>query len=206
MKRQNIKRETDLLIINDWIDKGSSVLDLGCGRGILLEHLQRKQCYTVGVDNSIHKIRSCVKRGVSAYHGDAMDMLQQLPDNHFDWVVCSRTLQDLEHPKPIIMEALRVGQRAAMGFINYGYWLNRLSILRHGRRTINEVYPSQWHDAHPINPLTIAEFKTFCDANAVSILRTGYLAGNWLGRCRFLPNLRSGYVLMEISASQRSRL
>ena len=200
MKRQNIKRETDLLIISDWIEKGARVLDLGCGRGILLEHLRRKKgCYAIGVDNSFSKISGCVKRGVAAYHGSVGDVLKQFPDNHFDWVVCSRTLQDLEEPMPIIMDAVRVGRRAAMGFVNYGYWMNRLSILRHGRRIINEVYPNPWAQRHPVNPLTIAEFKDFCRQHRIKLLRSEYLAGDWRRRCKLLPNLCSGYVLMEIS-------
>src|SRR5690554_5989617 len=107
MKRQAIKRETDLQIVSDWVEQGARVLDLGCGRGILLEYLhQTRGIYGVGVDNDPQKILGCVKRGVNAYQGDIKQILSEFPDQYFDWVVCSRTLQELNKPKEVLFEAM----------------------------------------------------------------------------------------------------
>ena len=69
------KRQVDFQIIAQWVRAGERVLDLGCGRGILLEYLrQTKSVNGVGVDNDFDKILSCVKRGVSAYQGDVQEL------------------------------------------------------------------------------------------------------------------------------------
>ncbi len=44
----------DQQIISDWIPDGAKVLDLGCGNGALLNHLQQRDIsgYGLGIDNS----------------------------------------------------------------------------------------------------------------------------------------------------------
>ena len=70
------KRKIELKAIGEWIADGERVLDLGCGRGILLSELARKKnIYGVGVDSDFDKISRAIKRGVNAYHGDIMDLL-----------------------------------------------------------------------------------------------------------------------------------
>lgn len=200
MKRQAIKRETDLQIMSDWIEPGTRVLDLGCGRGIMLEHLVRTQdCYAIGVDASLKKIQGCVKRKVPAYMGDIEEMLKVFPQGYFDWVICSRTLQELEHPQKVIMEALRVGQHFAVGFVNFGFWRNRLSLLTSGQRVRNEVFPRSWQESRPINPLSVADFEEFCQEAGLTISRRHYLSGDWRTPCKTMPNLFAGYVLFEIT-------
>ena len=45
------KVRPDLLKIASWIEPSSTVLDLGCGDGVLLEHLQNhKDCRVLGVE------------------------------------------------------------------------------------------------------------------------------------------------------------
>lgn len=200
MRRQVVKREADLQIISSWIGEGARVLDMGCGRGIFLEHLrQTKGCYAMGVDSSFEKILGCVKRGVPAYHGDIEEMLAAFPDGFFDWVVCSRTLQELERPKEVITQALRVGERFAVGFVNYGFWANRLSYFMSGRRVRNEVFPHRWETSRPANPLSVDDFEEFCTHNHLKVTRRCYLGADWRQECRLLPNLRAGYVLYELT-------
>ncbi len=111
MSKLSVKRTVDMQIIGDWVEPRSRVLDLGCGRGVLLEYLvQTKQVFAVGVDMDFTKITSCVKRGIIAYQGDMMEYMRAFPDGHFDRVICSRTLEELQKPEAVITEALRVGK------------------------------------------------------------------------------------------------
>ena len=200
MSRTEFRRHLDFQIINDWIDPNSRVLDLGCGRGILLEHLQREKNVTgIGVDSAPEKILGCVKRGVSAYQGDIEPVLGQFPDGFFDWVICSQTLPELTRPARIIEESLRVGQRLAMAFVNHGYWLNRWNMARYGHRVINEVYPRAWYHSNPSNPVSVRDFEGFCRTRQFNINRAVYLRGDWRNRCSVFPNLLAGYVLYDLS-------
>ena len=98
------KRTVDMQIIGEWVDPGSRVLDLGCGRGALLDYLvQTKHVSAVGVDLDFHRITACVERGLSAYQGDMTSFMSQFPDRHFDRVICSRTVQELGDPSAVIL-------------------------------------------------------------------------------------------------------
>ncbi len=200
MQRQHVKRETDLQLISDWIEPESRVLDLGCGRGVLLEFLrQTKQVRGVGVDTDHAKVQSCIKRGVSVYQGEAEQLLREFGDNAFDWVVLSRTLQELENPERVLEESLRVGTHLAVGFVNHAYWKNRYAIARTGSRLVNDVFPLSWAQSTPSNPVTVVDFENLCADKGWTIERRVYLRGDWKRPCSFLPNLRAGYAVYAIT-------
>ena len=190
------KRSVDLQVITDWVSAGSRVLDLGCGRGVLLQELgQQKRTLGIGVDLEVDKIAACVKRGLSAYQGDMMAFMATFDDGHFDHVICSRTLEEVDHPQSVIAEALRVGRSLTVGFANYGYWKNRRDALLRGRKPRNDVYKTAWGESRPANPLTIADFETFCATHNYRITRCVHLRGDWKTPVRSLPNLLAGYAL-----------
>ena len=108
--KSSLKKKIELKAISEWVSRGESVLDLGCGRGILLAELVRlKDVYAVGVDMDFEKISHCIKRGVNAYHGDIMELLRSFGDNSFDWIVCSRTLPAAA--KEMLEDASRLFER-----------------------------------------------------------------------------------------------
>lgn len=199
-KPANIKRTVDMQIIADWVEPGSRVLDLGCGRGVLLEYLvHTKQVFAVGVDLDFDKISACVRRGLTAYQGDMMSLMRELPEGHFDRVICSRTLEELPDPGAIIEQALRIGRTVTVGFVNHGYWKNRTAAFFLGRKPRNEVYKTEWFESRPTNPATIADFEDFCALRKLKIARREHLSGDWKSRCKFMPNLLAGYALYDLT-------
>lgn len=199
MKPHVAKRQTDFQIISEWIMDGQRVLDIGCGRGILLEHLMRtKNIRAQGVDTSLEKVKSCVKRGVPIYHGDAESLLGEFPDGYFDWIILSRMVQELSSPGELIKEALRVSSNVAVGFVNYGYWLNRWSTFCTGSRPTNQVFPLSWDEGRPYNPVTINGFNEFAKRENIDIANAVFLRGNWRDQTRLLPNLLAGYAIFHL--------
>ncbi len=201
MKKHNAKkRQVDFQIIAQWVNEGDRVLDLGCGRGVLLEYLkQKKSIYAVGVDIDFDRILSCVKRGVSAYHGDVKELLGSFEDNSFDRVIFSRSVDLLNEPDVILAEALRVGKGVTVGFVNHGYWKNRLSFFRSGGRTINEVYPKPWYESLRANTFCANEFEDYCQVRSITIKDQVYLGGNWRDECKLWPNLMAGYAIYDLA-------
>jgi methionine biosynthesis protein MetW len=200
MNRPVEKRTIDMQIIGDWVEPGSRVLDLGCGRGELLDYLaQTKQVSSVGVDLDFLRITACVRRGVNAYQGDITDFMRSFPKRHFDRVICSRTVHELNDPAAVILEALRVGRSLTVGFVNHGFWKNRLNTLLRGRKVRNVVYPTEWFESRPANPVTIADFEDFCGKKGVRIARRALLLGDWKSPCPALPNLLAGYALYDLT-------
>lgn len=200
MTRLVEKRTVDMQIIGDWVEPGTRVLDLGCGQGALLDYLvQTKQVAAVGVDLDFTKIAACVRRGLPAYQGDMTAFMRAFPEKHFDRVICSRTVHELANPTEVILEALRVGRALTVGFVNHGFWKNRLNTLVQGRKIRNEVYTTDWFESRPANPVTILDFEYFCAAKDIRVARRAHLAGNWRTPCRTLPNLLAGYALYDLA-------
>jgi len=194
------KRTVDMQVIGEWVEPRSRVLDLGCGRGELMAYLvQAKQVEATGVDLDFSRISACVTRGLSAYQGDMTAFMRAFPDRHFDRIICSRTVHELSDPAGVVLEALRVGSTVTVGFVNHGFWKNRLDALFRGRKIQNAVYTTPWYQSQPTNPLTIADFEDFCRVKSIRVARRAHLLGDWRTPCHALPNLLSGYALYDLA-------
>lgn len=196
------KRQADFQVIAQWVAEGERVLDLGCGRGVLLEYLkQTKGVYGVGVDIDFDKILSCVKRSVPVYQGDVNEVLASFQDKAFDRVIFSRTVEQFDAPDLTLQEGLRVGKRVTVGFVNHGFWKNRLNAALCGRRTVNEVYPDPWYESLPANPFSVTEFEEYCSVKNISIGNKVYLGGDWRSECTLCPNLLAGYAIYDLASN-----
>ena len=152
-----------------------------------------------GVEISSAKLQKAIARGVSAYQGDMTSFMRAFPEKHFDRVICSRTVHELADPTAVITEALRVGRTLTVGFVNHGFWKNRVNMLLRGRKIRNEVYKTEWFESRPANPVTIADFEDFCTAKGIRVARRAHLSGNWHTPCRTLPNLFAGFALYDLA-------
>lgn len=177
----------DFAAISAWIPTGASVLDLGCGDGTLLRHLaQHKQVRGYGVEISDADIVSCIASGVNVIHGDLDSGLSGFESGSFDYVILSQTLQATRHTEALVQEMLRVGREVIVSFPNFGYWKNRLNVLR-GNMPLSENLPYQWFDTPNVHLCTLDDFEQFCASHRLRILERRVMTGG--SAIHSLPNL-----------------
>jgi methionine biosynthesis protein MetW len=164
------RNRPDFAAIAGWIGMGSSVLDLGCGDGTLLRYLQatrKTSGYGVEIDDA--SILACVKNGVNVVQSDLERGLSGFEDNSFDYVVLSQTIQAMKNSEIIVREMLRVGREGIVTFPNFGYWKNRLEVMK-GRMPVSENLPYEWFDTPNVHLCAIADFERFCFERDIRIL------------------------------------
>ncbi len=186
-RRRGFVREilgrSDYAIISEWIEPGSRVLDLGCGDGELLAWLaENKSVEARGIEIDARRVQRAIARGVSVYHGDIDQGLADYPDDSFDYVILSQTLQETRRPLHVLREMLRVGRHAIVAFPNYGHWSVRLSLLVRGRAPVTRCFPYQWYDSPNIHFLTIKDFQALAREQGWKVEREIFLSGRYSGR------------------------
>ncbi len=149
----------DLLMIADMVEPGSRVLDVGCGDGQLLQLLAEGRGVDArGIELSRDGVAKCVAQGLAVIQGDADTDLVDYPDDSFDYVILSQTIQATRNPRKVLEQMLRVGRRAIVSFPNFGHWRIRASLLVRGRMPVTENLPDAWYDTPNIHFCTIRDF------------------------------------------------
>jgi methionine biosynthesis protein MetW len=152
------------------VPAGSRVLDLGCGDGALLHHLQTtKGCTGYGVEINDDNVLACVKRGVSVVQLNLDQGLNTFADQSFDVVLQIDTLQHLRNAETMLRETARVGRMGIVAFPNFAHWPNRFSVLA-GRMPVTKRLPYQWYDTPNIRVGTHADFEVLAKKNGLRIL------------------------------------
>ncbi len=181
------------------VPQGARVLDLGCGDGALLAHLQQhKGCTGYGVELDDTNVHACVQRGVNVIQLNLDEGLSLFADQSFDVVLQIDTLQHLRNAETMLRETVRVGREGIVAFPNFAHWFNRLSVLQ-GRMPVTKRLPYQWYDTPNIRVGTYADFGDLARKNQLRIMDAfGLQQGQ---EVRLMPNLMAGTAVYKLQRS-----
>src|SRR2546422_8454205 len=153
----------DLLFVAEMVAAGARVLDVGCGYGELLSILaENRGVDGRGIELSREGVNDSVAKGLAVIQGDADTDLVDYPDDAFDYVILSQTLQATRRPRQVLEHMLRIGRRAVISFPNFGHWNIRLQLLLGGRMPRTDNLPYSWYDTPNIHFCTIKDFRDLC--------------------------------------------
>lgn len=197
----------DLQIIASWIEKGARVLDLGCGEGELLHYLiEHKKVIGTGIEIVESKVAQCIEKGLSVLQGNISEEMEDFPDNMFDYVILSQTLQQVYVPSKVIRSMLRIGKKGVVSFPNFSYWMSRLQHLFTGYAPITDQLPYNWYDTPNIRVLSIKDFRAFLKKADIHIFAEAAVNSHSQDRqgrnIHILPNLRATYGLYLIGSKR----
>jgi methionine biosynthesis protein MetW len=182
--------------IADLIPSGSRVLDLGCGSGELLAHLQHdKNCTGYGIELDDAHLLACAARGVNVLQLNLEQGLSMFQDQSFDVVLQLQTLQQVRNAAEMLQETVRVGRTGIVSFPNFAHWPNRLQVLA-GRMPVTRTLPYQWHDTPNIRVGTHADFALLCGRLGIRVLQSFGLRGEQ--RIDTAPNWRAPVAVYVI--------
>jgi len=181
------------------VQAGSTVLDLGCGDGQLIERLQReRRVHGQGVEIDFEAVLAGIERGVSVLLADLSDGLSWFADASFDFVILEATLQTLPNPWLMLSEMLRVGRRGIVSFPNFGHWRVIVDLVAHGRMPVTEQLPYHWYDSRNIHPFTLQDLLDWVDARNVRIVAGHSFSDSALRPLRPEDNLLAEEILLVV--------
>lgn len=166
--------------IVDLVDRGSSVLDLGCGDGRLLERLIRERgAHGRGVEIEETLIRECIAKGISVFQGNLDEGLQDYDSQTYDFVILNQTLQVVHNPVLLLQEMVRVGRRVIVGFPNFAFLVNRIQLAVFGKMPKHKSLPYEWYNTPNIHLCTHRDFRRLCREMNIRVHREICMNGRW---------------------------
>ena len=189
----------ELELIARLVPEGSRVLDLGCGNGEMLDHLQRTRgCSGYGVEIDDANVHACVQRGVNVVQLNLEEGLALFDDASFDVVLQLQTLQHLRNTEHMLRETARVGRIGIVSFPNFAHWPNRLRVAS-GRMPVTKALPYQWYDTPNIRVGTFADFEVLAGKCGLQVtdafgVQQGRVVRRW-------PNLLASVAVFRFERS-----
>ena len=157
-------------VIADLLPNNTRVLDVGCGDGSLMNLLVREKNIEVrGLELDQNNVQECIYKGLTVIQGNAETELYQFPNQSFDYVVLSQTLQAFYKPDKVLDELLRIGKSVIVSIPNFGYWKVRTSLLFFGKMPVTNTLPNTWFNTPNLHMCTIKDLYNYCENKNINI-------------------------------------
>ena len=157
-------------VIADLLPKNVRVLDVGCGDGSLMSHLiEKKNIEARGLELKKENVTKCIYKGLPVIEGNAETELNQFPNQSFDYVILSQTLQAFYNPERVLKDLLRIGKSVIISIPNFGYWIVRTSLLFFGYMPVTKTLPNSWYNTPNLHMCTIKDLFHFCAEKNIEI-------------------------------------
>ena len=157
-------------VIAELLPNDTRVLDVGCGDGSLMNLLKvSKNIEVRGLELDQDNVQKCIKKGLPVIQGNAETELHQFPNQSFDFVVLSQTLQAFYNPEKVLKELLRIGKSVIVSIPNFGYWKVRINLLLFGEMPVTKTLPNTWYNTPNLHMCTIKDLFNFCYEKKIKI-------------------------------------
>jgi methionine biosynthesis protein MetW len=146
-------------IISELIPHGSKVIDLGCGNGTLLLHLQKERdAFVKGIELAASGVKMCRKKNLDVVQG-RIDEHLPFEDNSFDYAICNVTIQMVMFPEILLSEMKRIARFQIVSFPNFAFYRNRIQLVLWGTMPTQMLFGYRWYNTGHIHQLSITDFK-----------------------------------------------
>ena len=100
---KSLKMKKEFKVIADLLTNNTRVLDVGCGDGTLMNFLKKEKNIEVrGLELNQDNVQQCINKGLPVIQGNAETELHQFPNQSFDYVILSQTLQAFYDPEKVV--------------------------------------------------------------------------------------------------------
>ena len=167
---KNLKMKKEFKVIAELLPNNTRVLDIGCGDGSLMDLLKvNKNIEVRGLELDQDNVQKCIMKGLPVIQGNAETELHQFPNQSFDYVVLSQTLQAFYDPEKVLKELLRIGKSVIVSIPNFGYWKVRINLLFFGEMPVTKTLPNTWYNTPNLHMCTIKDLFNFCYEKKIKI-------------------------------------
>lgn len=190
--------------IAEFVEDGATVLDVGCGDGLLLSTLKslRPGIRELGVDISSVAVEKARSRGVNATLCDVVADNDRLrPLGIFDYVIMAEVLEHIQDAERLLKLVGSLARRAVLVTVpNGGHFHHRLRLLL-GRWPIVGV---KWHVKEHIRFWTVKDFLWWASALEFRVVNLKGVKGSRWGLHRLWPGLFADDVLYVLEPQREN--